>query len=501
MKIAKALILKISCLANLHPENTLIEELDSYVYQTVGHTIVPLIADCINLPLIRRPINGSPLQTSSNEYSETLADETEDLFLLLSQVKSQFNITGITVGAIFSDYQRLRVENVCKRLGLQVYAFMWRIPQNKLLNYMLYSGLDAIVIKTATYGLGYPHIGKNLSELKDIFFNLNQKFPDFHICGEGGEYETLIVKCPDIMTSEIEYTLNDSKNEGDVWYADIASTQKVDIADISDKKEDLFINSLNDLSYYYTEFPRIDLQSYPLVSPAEVDHQSFSVSLESEEYDMSLIMNQLTDILSTHDCSLSDLIYTELHLSNINQFSTVNSQYSKYFTTINPPARYCIETNLPGNIKIQAKFTINKSSPIYRLYVQSISTWAMACIGPYSQSVYNKDICMTSGVLGLIPHNMKLVDGGWRSELYFTMRSLKNILLVSGLEYYKRENRCLVYVGEGVEEGDGEVEKEVGRYIDIERYQLEIIRVRKLPRMANIEVRLIYSDEVNDVNS
>ena len=45
------------CLANLHaaagalPEGT--EELDSYMYQTVGAAVIPAIADCLGLPLIR----------------------------------------------------------------------------------------------------------------------------------------------------------------------------------------------------------------------------------------------------------------------------------------------------------------------------------------------------------------------------------------------------------------------------------------------------------------
>eukprot|EP00971_Amphidinium_carterae_P310012 6160418-Amphidinium_carterae.1 len=36
------------------------------------------------------------------------------------------------------------------------------------------------------------------------------------------------------------------------------------------------------------------------------------------------------------------------------------------------------------------------------LRVQSISTWAMACIGPYSQAVRLGDLLLTSGVLGRV---------------------------------------------------------------------------------------------------
>ena len=39
---------------------TISDELDSYMYQTIGHTLLPLYATCLSLPLFRRPIINSP---------------------------------------------------------------------------------------------------------------------------------------------------------------------------------------------------------------------------------------------------------------------------------------------------------------------------------------------------------------------------------------------------------------------------------------------------------
>ncbi len=36
---------------------------------------------------------------------------------------------GVSAGAILSDYQRVRVESVCSRLGLTSLAFLWRRDQ------------------------------------------------------------------------------------------------------------------------------------------------------------------------------------------------------------------------------------------------------------------------------------------------------------------------------------------------------------------------------------
>lgn len=46
------------CVANLYPKKG---ETDSYMYQTVGVEIVPKIAECLEVPIVRREITGSAL--------------------------------------------------------------------------------------------------------------------------------------------------------------------------------------------------------------------------------------------------------------------------------------------------------------------------------------------------------------------------------------------------------------------------------------------------------
>jgi diphthine-ammonia ligase len=43
------------------------------------------------------------------------------------------DIEAVASGAIASDYQRLRVEDVCARLGLVSLAYLWHRPQEELL--------------------------------------------------------------------------------------------------------------------------------------------------------------------------------------------------------------------------------------------------------------------------------------------------------------------------------------------------------------------------------
>lgn len=71
-------------------------------------------------------------------YSMTPGDEVEDMFILLNEVKRQIpSVTAVSSGAIASDYQRLRVESVCSRLGLVSLAYLWKQDQSFLLQEMV----------------------------------------------------------------------------------------------------------------------------------------------------------------------------------------------------------------------------------------------------------------------------------------------------------------------------------------------------------------------------
>ncbi|KAI9297362.1 protein E01A2.5 [Neoconidiobolus thromboides FSU 785] len=187
---------EILALANLHPTiESGKDELDSYMYQTVGHDVIEVYAECMQLPLYRQPIVGKPVNQEM-EYKETKDDETEDLFLLLSKIKKEIpDIEGVSVGAIFSSYQNKRVENVCERLGLKPLAYLWQREQIGLLSDMIGSGLKAILIKVAAMGLKKDYLGKELGEMYPILLTLGQKF-GINVCGEGGEFESLTLDCP-----------------------------------------------------------------------------------------------------------------------------------------------------------------------------------------------------------------------------------------------------------------------------------------------------------------
>lgn len=77
--------------------------------------MIPAIAECMELPLVRLEFHGTSVQRTV-DYDDTKKsseDEVEKLYELLVEVKKKFpEVEAVSSGAILSDYQRNRVENV-----------------------------------------------------------------------------------------------------------------------------------------------------------------------------------------------------------------------------------------------------------------------------------------------------------------------------------------------------------------------------------------------------
>ena len=84
------------CIANLYPKSEKGVpggETDSYMYQTVGVEVVPLVAQCLKVPVVRREIKGEALNQEmyyKKDEEEKRTDEVEDLFELLKEVKKRY---------------------------------------------------------------------------------------------------------------------------------------------------------------------------------------------------------------------------------------------------------------------------------------------------------------------------------------------------------------------------------------------------------------------------
>lgn len=212
----------IVALANLQPQHR--DEMDSYMYQTVGHQGIDLYAEAMELPLYREMITGEAVD-QSRYYKPTENDEVEDLYRLLAKIKEELGVEAVAVGAILSDYQRVRVENVCKRLSLVSLAYLWRRNQKELLQEMIASGVEAVIIKVAALGLDPRiHLGMSIRDIQPHLLVMKEKY-GLNVCGEGGEYETFTLDCPlfkkKLVIDEKELVIHTENSVGPVGYLNL----------------------------------------------------------------------------------------------------------------------------------------------------------------------------------------------------------------------------------------------------------------------------------------
>jgi diphthine-ammonia ligase len=475
---------------------------ESFMYQTAASNVIPtLVEECLGVPLILHTRTGKSIDTSMVYEKEIEEDEVEDLFVALKTCLEKFPcIEAVSSGAILSTYQRVRIENVCCRLGLTSLSYLWRLSsQHEILKKMIQDGIEAILVKTACPPGLIPekHLNKTIRELYDsgLFHKLHDRY-QFHYCGEGGEYESLVLDCPlfqkrlILKHTEIMETIDGVGeliiNEFQVAEKEIESMKIRQYDTIDEEKDQVLLLSSNERCWDSVAcLPHTKLVSGGLLHVSEI---TCPYILESEDQDTESdlavkealhIFEILQNTLKFHSCTSIDVIFVHLYLSEISHFTKINQHYRSIFGTILPPSRSTVAVGkhvLPGGRRVMldclvqigsgafmrgskevnpyadAAFDTNTSILREVLHVQSISNWAPVCVGPYSQcNTLRSGIHFIAGQIGLDPPTMQLRNG-WPSQLKQSWTNLAKILDSLGGASLKNLFSCLIYVSEVVEE-------------------------------------------------
>ncbi|KAK6461756.1 adenine nucleotide alpha hydrolase [Scheffersomyces coipomensis] len=521
-------------LANLYPQDPNKDEIDSFMFQTVGHDIIDNYSQLLNVPLYRQAITGG----SSNqhlEYSITKDDEIEDLYQLLSKVKSNHpDVEGVSCGAILSHYQRSRVENVCDRLSLTSLAYLWQRDQYELMQEMCQNLLDARLIKVAAIGLNENHLGKSISQLFAQLVKLNQLY-EVHICGEGGEFETLVFDSPifkDKKLAVIDKQIINHSND-DVSYLKV----KVEVIDKDFPSEysnitppDLLTKEFDEILDEVKASPDIkslSINDTPEKSTVENVYSKESIfstktklyisnliSLETDIKDQAVeIFQKLTEILIHNDLTFNDIQHITLLLSDMTNFTDINSIYGQNFQDLYlPPSRICVETNLKTDIQLSCIVLKHHGNNLKSgHHIRSRSYWAPQNIGPYSQTIIETresyKLASLSGQIPLIPSTMVLstekieFDSVFSLQHLYRVKTLANVNKLGSIICFITSDKYLSVVSNtwkeyysGIEDG----KTGLG--------QLVIVQVSALPKNARVEwggisyesVSSMYDDDDDD---
>ncbi|XP_063697230.1 uncharacterized protein LOC134828168 [Culicoides brevitarsis] len=516
---------EIVALANLHPKDK--DELDSYMYQTVGHQGIEKIAEAMELPLYRKETEGTSLQKGKS-YEPTCNDEVEDLFDLLREIKDKENISGVACGAILSDYQRVRVENVCQRLQLISLTYLWRRDQAELLQEMIDCKIEAILIKVAALGLMPNHLGKSLSEMKSHLLAMHDKYT-LNVCGEGGEYETFTLDCPlfkkRIIVEDMQMVLSSADPICPVGYInftklklapktsptkykiktskDFVQIHNLDNEILDEIQKDLFPTTdakESNCALLEKATTNISVGNSVFVQnkPQKILNKKgwlFISGIECSSTDPALAITEglceLESMLVSENASLKDLVNIILYVKNMKDFAIINSSYIKIINFQNPPTRVCVECELPECCTIIVEATAHKPRDDFSrktvLHVQGISHWAPANIGPYSQSMKIGNIIYISGQIALNPGSLEIIDGGIDVQCCLVLRHISRIIEAMNVNGKLRDVlQGICYV---TNQNDIQIARRVWEAQSTNAI-IDYVVVKRLPRNALVELQV-----------
>ncbi|KAF2854538.1 adenine nucleotide alpha hydrolases-like protein, partial [Plenodomus tracheiphilus IPT5] len=413
---------QVVALANLYPPHSTTgdDDLNSYMYQTVGHSVIPLYEQALGIPLFRQEITGKTVN-SSRDYAtpswKQEQDETEDLVPLLRRVlEAHPESNAVSTGAILSTYQRTRVESVALRLGLTPLSYLWQYPllppytQSSLLHDMSAVGQQAIIIKTASGGLDEEFLGLDVAAQRTVarLSKAMRRFGEADngaILGEGGEFETLALDgprplwrkrirldagLPDVLDGgqtvlKIKGSILEDKREepeelpGSLRIPELLDDEFKAVLEATDCSHDTR-SFISDDATLLNEPNGIDSTvestAASLTLPTNATNDTPAIftysnltsdprptsSSGSPLRQLTKIFLRLDHILKQWQLSRSGINHCTLLLRDMSDFTVLNPIYGQYFNNVNPPARVTIAVGdrLPENVDVMLSIIVDK---------------------------------------------------------------------------------------------------------------------------------------------
>jgi diphthine-ammonia ligase len=188
---------EITCFLTIESSNT-----ESYMFHTPNINLAAKQAEVCNKPILVQKTEGKK------------EEELRDLKTLLANAKKEFGIQGVVSGALFSTYQRDRIEIICDELGLVSFTPLWHKDQKSYMQELVDNKFEFLLSAIAADGLTEKWLGKIITSEDVIALG---KIPGIQPAGEGGEFESFVVNCPMFsrpLNIKKALTIMESENTG-----------------------------------------------------------------------------------------------------------------------------------------------------------------------------------------------------------------------------------------------------------------------------------------------
>lgn len=156
---------------------------ESYMFHVPNIHITDLLSEALDIPIM------------SVETDGIKEEELEDLKHAFQDLKN-LGIECIYTGALYSQYQKSRIEKLGQEVGLKIISPYWHVDELEYMREIVSLGFKIIISGVAAWGLDESWLGRVIDdEVIDELVKLNEKYY-VDIAFEGGEAETLAIDGP-----------------------------------------------------------------------------------------------------------------------------------------------------------------------------------------------------------------------------------------------------------------------------------------------------------------
>lgn len=174
---------------------------ESYMFHVPNIHITDLLSQALDIPLISAETDG------------VKEEELEDLKREFENLKS-LGVEAIYTGALYSTYQKSRIEKLGSEVGLEVISPYWHVNELEYMREIVSLGFKIIISGVAAWGLDESWLGRVIDDdAIDELIKIHDKYY-VDLAFEGGEAETLAIDGP-IFKKRIKI-LKDKKE----WHLD-----------------------------------------------------------------------------------------------------------------------------------------------------------------------------------------------------------------------------------------------------------------------------------------
>ncbi|MBA7683038.1 hypothetical protein ES703_91394 [subsurface metagenome] len=166
-------------------------------------------SQAIGIPLIQR-------RTTMANYETTFKD-------MLLTLKGE-GVSGGVFGDIDLEEHRQWVERVCREVEMTPYLPLWGQSQETVLSDFVRLGFEAIVVAVRADLFGEEWLGRKV-DLDFINYLVElRETEDFTLCGEAGEYHTLVTDGP-IFSQRLEILETNKVLREGHWFLEILKSE------------------------------------------------------------------------------------------------------------------------------------------------------------------------------------------------------------------------------------------------------------------------------------